>query len=361
MPNTPSPFSPVVNPAALLAQAHAAPFAAYRAGDALNVCRNSTPHNWWLSPVDAPASIGYNWPQGHRPQSAFFEFGTLVHESDETVSYGSARLGKHRGDQGLAVSSVWRFDEQKLIAARARWDEAVRCAKTFNQLAGTRRLDFRALSEKGRELARQVKRLYQPVPGVEREYWHLYATLSSEVAMRPELREDIEQLCAMGLVEVLPEGYLRARPPLADAAVPRKARPACLEDLQPATRAALARAATSLSDAHPSFRPFRLHGAIDKRCAGDTITYGCTLRSSETSTQYRLLASIEEKYLGRPKGVDAWSHTMSLTLDDGKGQRIALQELSGIGAREEREAVIQDLKKRISAIRSVDLGGRWLA
>lgn len=115
--------SPVaVNPSELLAQADPEAFALFREGAELNVWRNSSPHNWWLSEPGSSGKELHHFEERTKPEAAYFAFSRKVATSSQRVSYGGWMRG---GDEGLPVSETWAFDESAYRAQCERWARSI--------------------------------------------------------------------------------------------------------------------------------------------------------------------------------------------------------------------------------------------
>lgn len=194
-------FTPVLNPAELLAQVDPKAFELYRHGAELHVWRNSTPHNWWLSKPSKPDDDLYNFDERTRPEPAYFAFARKVEVSKQRVSYGGWMRG---GDEGMPVSEAWAYDEAAYQALRKRWELAIDCVVGFNALAGTVAMNPRELDLGERKLIRSVKR-------------------GGCIPMTLGNAESIEKLCAMSLLQVSPEGYAVGTDLLKNTIIPSEA------------------------------------------------------------------------------------------------------------------------------------------
>lgn len=187
----PAVFTPVVNPEELLKRLgheNREPFELYRNGAELHVWRNSSPHNWWLSSPGDRNDILYHWSGWAHPTEAFIAFARRLGSNGQKVSYGSFFSG---ADAGRNVQDAWVYDEEVYKACIVRWEQAVECAKQFNTLAGTRSVDLVGLSHEEAQLLRGLKR------------GGSYPMIKAHIA-------SYEKLCAMGLAEVTPRGYLQS-------------------------------------------------------------------------------------------------------------------------------------------------------
>lgn len=196
-------FNPAINPQAVLASVPADMaelFEQYRKGQLkLRVYRNSTPHNWWLEPVDRPGETAYHWPEGYAPGKAFLAFAHKLPSTGMKVSYGGWMRGS---DEGMPVHDSWLFDSALYDSAVERWTYALECAKSFNEMADSRTPDVWALSSMARWHARKLKR-------DGRGEMHNNAS-------------SVEELVAMGFATVTPEGYYCMTPALKKQVIPRE-------------------------------------------------------------------------------------------------------------------------------------------
>ncbi len=194
-------FTPVLNPAELLARVDPKVFELYRKGAELHVWRNSSPHNWWLSKPGKSHDDLHNFEERTRPEQAYFAFGRKLEVSTQRVSYGGWMRGS---DEGLPVSEAWAYDEATYQALCRRWELAIDCAVGFNALAGTLAMNPRELDLWERKLIRAIKR-------------------GDRVPMLPGNAQSIETLCRMSLVQVSPEGYAVATELLKNTVIPSEA------------------------------------------------------------------------------------------------------------------------------------------
>lgn len=198
-------FTPVLNPQKILAAIPANMrqfFKQYRQGQlVLRVYRNATPHNWWLETADEKKDMIYHWDGRERPPQAFFAFARQLPSSGPKVTYGGWMRGS---DAGMSVNDAWVFDQALYDACVARWDLAVICAKSFNDLAGTRVPDAWALSSAASGLARRLKRQ------------------GCEAMDSPFMGPAVEELASMGFASVTPEGHCYATDALKKQVIPRE-------------------------------------------------------------------------------------------------------------------------------------------
>lgn len=201
-------FEPVVNPHAVLAEMPAElrkAFERYQEGQ-LQLCvwRNSSPHNWWLSKMGHPDSIDYHWPERTMPGRAFFAFGRKLESTGPRVTYGGFMRGS---DEGCPCSDTWVFDAALYEDCLQRWARAVECAKSFNDLAGTRTSDIQALSVAARHAARRLKRFGR-----------------GEMSSASGAGLVVSELASRGFAAVTPEGYFVATENLREIRIPRESR-----------------------------------------------------------------------------------------------------------------------------------------
>lgn len=198
-------FTPVLNPQKILA---AIPtdmckfFEQYRQGQlVLRIYRNSTPHNVWLETANEKRDMVYHWDGRDRPPQAFFVFARQLPSSGPKVTYGGWMRGS---DAGLLVNDAWVFDQALYDTCVARWDQAVICAKSFNDLTGTRLPDVWSLSSAASGLARRLKRQ------------------GCEAMDSPCMGPAVEELASRGFASVTPEGYCYATDALKKQVIPRE-------------------------------------------------------------------------------------------------------------------------------------------
>lgn len=198
---SPTDFTPVLNPAELLAQVDPKVFELYRNGAELHVWRNSSPHNWWLSKPGKSEDDLHNFEERTRPEQAYFAFSRKVSVSSQRVSYGGWMRG---GDEGMPVSETWAYDDSVYQALCERWERAIDCAVDFNSLAGTMAMNPRELDLWERKLIRSVKR-------------------GDRIPMTQWNAASVETLCRMSLLQVSPEGYAVATELLTNTVIPSEA------------------------------------------------------------------------------------------------------------------------------------------
>ena len=215
-------FKPLFNPLAYSEVMEGRLFRMFVNGAKLRTWRNSSPHNWWL---EAPSgTMLYHWPDGGRPEPIFQAMGTSVDCSNgEKVTYGGFMRG---ADEGLPRSQTWVYDKQKADELMFLWTRAGLCAASFNSLKGSTTLDTAALGKPALRLAHLLKR---------------YAGVS----MRPDDERAVSALCAMGLAEVQPRGYVVASDTLRRTALPREVHDD-VRDLREPTKQFLRRFAAAL-------------------------------------------------------------------------------------------------------------------
>jgi hypothetical protein len=198
-------FTPLTDPASLLAIVDKALFEKYKNGAQLCVWRNSSPHNWWLSKPGERDAIIYHWDERARPGQAFFQFGRKLPSTGPVVSYGGAAPFLSRSDKGQPQSDTWLYDEALYQVAVDLWATARTCAKSFNELAGSVPLSMKTLDTVARGLALKLKR-------------------NGRVPMYGRLQDAATDLVTMDLARVAPTGYLVPTPVLLATPVPREHR-----------------------------------------------------------------------------------------------------------------------------------------
>ena len=196
-------FTPLVDPASLLAIVDKTLFEKYTNGAQLCVWRNSSPHNWWLSEPGEREAIVYHWEERSRPGQAFFQFGRKLPSTGPVTSYGAAAPFLGRSDEGKPQSDTWVYDEALYQVSFDLWTTAKTCAISFNELAGSVPLSMKTLDPAARGVAMKLKG-NGPVP------------------MYRRLRDAATVLVAMGLARVAPTGYLVPTPLLLATPVPRQ-------------------------------------------------------------------------------------------------------------------------------------------
>jgi hypothetical protein len=196
-------FTPLVDPAGLLAIVDKALFEEYKLGAQLCVWRNSSPHNWWLGEPGERDAIVYHWKQRARPGQAFFQFGRKLPSTGPVVSYGGAAPLLSRNDEGLPQSDTWVYDEARYQVSVDLWATAKACAKSFNEHAGSMLSSVSALDPIARGVAMKLKR-------------------NGLVPMYGRLQDAATVLVKMGLALVAPTGYLVPTPLLLATPVPRE-------------------------------------------------------------------------------------------------------------------------------------------
>lgn len=178
---------PAFDPDKLIASVDPELFALFKSGHILNVNHYAVPANYWLSPGEDRNVIAYHWPERTCPSHAF----TLFSEGAQAVGNDANTL-------------AYRYSEAKYQEARARWALLKTMVDERMQLFGTVTLKAWQLSPDARKCAQQLKSNFRH--------------LGRNVTMQDE---GVDELVAMGLAIIQPEGYVRASSELMGVAIPR--------------------------------------------------------------------------------------------------------------------------------------------